>query len=288
MTSIAPNDLSARLGVAPDDLKRYVVNFYTSLDIYLRDGELEPFVRFLNWGYEPVAGLPDESPVAMAPHALDGQAKRLVLEVVGTTPIDGRDVLDIGCGRGGAIETLAEFFAPHSLTGVDVAASHIGYCRKTQTGPHIAFFQGDAEALAFGDERFDIVTNIESSNAYPNIEGFYREVNRVLRTNGVFAYTDLLRAEQFDHARRFLSAHGFEIEVDRDIGANVIAARRAAAGTQLRSLNALVDGVDDPLRRNLFDHFLAPEGSAAFDRLADGTFRYRLLRCRKIAHLNNL
>ncbi|WP_315720682.1 MULTISPECIES: class I SAM-dependent methyltransferase [unclassified Bradyrhizobium] len=275
--------LGERLGVAPAELKSRVIDFYNGLNTYLSDSSLDGYVQFFNWGYLPVEGRPDDWRGSLPAAMLDRHAVRLVLELLGPISVDGLDVLDVGCGRGGTLATLAARCAPRSLTGVDLNPRSIAHCKQTHADPHLRFFQGDAEDLAFGDCSFDLVTNIESSNAYPDIDRFYREVNRVLRHGGHFAYTDLLQPGQFGHARDFLTANGFVIEADRDITANVLAARREAAQVQLRAFNAEQPGAADPTRAALMSYFLAPEGSEFFDHIEDGRFEYRILRLRKVA-----
>ncbi|GLH76245.1 hypothetical protein SSBR45G_11530 [Bradyrhizobium sp. SSBR45G] len=275
--------LDDRLGVAPAQLKSRVIDFYNGLNSYLADSSLDGYVQFFNWGYLSVDSRPDDWRGDLPAAMLDRHAVRLVLELLGPLGIDGRDVLDVGCGRGGTLATLAGRFAPRSLAGVDLNPASIAHCKQAHTDPRLRFFQGDAEDLAFGDGSFDLVTNIESSNAYPDIDRFYREVNRVLRPGGHFAYTDLLQPGQFAHAREYLTANGFVIEADRDITANVLAARREAAQVQLRAFNAGGSGAGDPTRAALMSYFLAPEGSEFFDHIADGRFEYRILRLRKLA-----
>ncbi|MGY3453357.1 class I SAM-dependent methyltransferase [Bradyrhizobium sp. USDA 4353] len=275
--------LGDRLGVEPAQIKSRVIDFYNGLNAYLSDGSLDGYVQFFNWGYLPVEGRPDDWSGSLPAAMLDRHAVRLVLELLGPIGVDGCDVLDVGCGRGGTLATLATRFAPKSLTGVDLNPTSIAHCRQAHADPRLRFFQGDAEDLAFGDASFDLVTNIESSNAYPDIDRFYREVNRVLRLGGHFAYTDLLQPSQFAHARNFLTANGFVITADRDITANVLAARREAAQVQMRAFNADTDGAADPTRAALMSYFLAPEGSEFFDHIADRRFEYRALRLRKVA-----
>jgi ubiquinone/menaquinone biosynthesis C-methylase UbiE len=38
------------------------------------------------------------------PAGINRQHRRLVLELIGDVPVDGRSILDIGCGRGGGAE----------------------------------------------------------------------------------------------------------------------------------------------------------------------------------------
>ncbi|QCK84379.1 class I SAM-dependent methyltransferase [Phreatobacter aquaticus] len=282
------SDLLTRLDIGAGEVKARVREFYSALNSYLAKTALDDYVQFFNWGYQPLPGRPDDWAGTLPAAMIDRDAVRLVLELIGPLAVDGRDILDVGCGRGGTLSTLASRFAPRKLVGVDLNPQSIAHCRGSQSDPRVQFFQGDAEDLAFGDASFDIVTNIESSNAYPAIDRFYREVNRVLRVGGAFAYTDLLRPDQFDHARRFLTANGFALDSDRDITANVLAARRQSADTQLRAFNAADGAQADATHDALMAYFLAPEGSAFFDSVQEGRFEYRILRFRKTSDCSEL
>jgi 2-polyprenyl-3-methyl-5-hydroxy-6-metoxy-1,4-benzoquinol methylase len=87
-------------------------NLAKNREIYAELGrffKLNPAVHqnahFLNWGYEPVEGVSDWLPLDCTPPAgINRQHRRLVLELIGDVPVDGRSILDIGCGRGGGAE----------------------------------------------------------------------------------------------------------------------------------------------------------------------------------------
>ena len=51
---------------------------------------------------------------------------------------------------------------------------------------NVRFMQGDAGALPFGDEQFDIVLSLNGFHAFPDKEAAYRETFRVLKPGGVF------------------------------------------------------------------------------------------------------
>lgn len=70
----------------------------------------------------------------------------------------GDRVLDIGCGTGDDVRTLAAIVAPDGLAvGLDASATMIAEARKRAAGTPlpVAFYQGDACSLAFPDASFD-------------------------------------------------------------------------------------------------------------------------------------
>lgn len=145
---------------------------------------------FLNYGYaEPGdAPLPESAPSAY-------QA-RLYHHLASGVEWTGRHVLEVGCGRGGGADYLTRSFSPATYTGLDLSPRAIAFCQRHYKLPGLSFQTGNAEALPFPDETFDLVLNVESSLYYPRIEKFLAEVARVLRPGGYFLYTDLRYARE--------------------------------------------------------------------------------------------
>ena len=100
--------------------------------------------------------------------------------------VAGRDVLEVGCGRGGGSEWVARTQGVKSVIGVDLAGSAIKLCRARHQASNLTFVQGDAEKLPFPDGSFDVVLNVESCHHYPSLLTFFHEVDRVLRPEGFF------------------------------------------------------------------------------------------------------
>jgi SAM-dependent methyltransferase len=64
--------------------------------------------------------------------------------------------LDVGCGNGAFTEALIARCAPSEVVAVDPSEGQLAFAR-TRPGAKSAQFQvGDAEALPFGDDRFDV------------------------------------------------------------------------------------------------------------------------------------
>ncbi|MEJ1972715.1 MAG: class I SAM-dependent methyltransferase, partial [Lacunisphaera sp.] len=150
---------------------------------------------FMNYGFVPPAG--DSAP-ALALEGID-EPDRLCIQlyhrVASTAELLGRDVLEVGSGRGGGASFLARYHRPARMTGVDFSPQAVALCEKRHAGvAHLAFRPGDAEALPFPDASFDIVLNVESSHCYGHVEKFFAEAARVLRPGGWFLYTDFRAA----------------------------------------------------------------------------------------------
>lgn len=194
---------------------------YAEIAERLARAGVERFATHLNFGYVP-NGRPQRAAIEPEAHGLNRNSLRLLLEVVGDADLRGRDVVDIGCGRGGNGAALVRYFQPRLLVGLDLCEANIAFCSARNRLSQACYLVGDAERLPFAAESFDVALNIESAHAYPHRGRFYREVYRILKPGGVFLYTELMLAEEAPHHLRLLEETGLLIERDEDVTANVL------------------------------------------------------------------
>ncbi|MGW4533971.1 class I SAM-dependent methyltransferase [Nocardia sp. NPDC004340] len=251
---------------APEHLdKDSYREFYDQISRSLDSSPFGKNSSFLNYGYLSL-GTEDEARELPAGRAFNVHSIRLACELVGSLDLTGRAVLDVGCGRGGVASLLADHFGA-AVTGVDISPAAIEFCRGAH--PALRFEVGDAEHLPVPDSSFEVVTNVESSHTYPSLAGFLHEVRRVLRTDGRLLHTDLLEPRRWQEFRAGLEASGITIVAERDITANVVAARDKLG----RGLSR-VFGPENELMAN----FLAIPGSAIYEQLKSGGLEYRIIR----------
>lgn len=92
------------------------------------------------------------------------------------------DVLDIGCGHGNfVIDELGEVFT--SKTGYDVSPES---CSGNTSVDRVVI--GNGKNLPFDVSSFDVVVSLWAFEHVPDPLAVFREVFRVLRPNGVFAF----------------------------------------------------------------------------------------------------
>jgi ubiquinone/menaquinone biosynthesis C-methylase UbiE len=231
------------------------------------------FAFFLNYGYVPND---NQSWSVITPPSghFDVNSRRLVLEVIGDCPVDGKDVLDVSCGRGSVATVLRDYFQPRSYRGIDISSEAIAFCRRYQQGEGFTFEEGDAESMAVETAAFDVVINIEASHNYPRVQSFIREVHRVLRPGGWFLYTDLGTPRGFERNIRLAGDLGLTVCRDADITANVLLSCEETAERRLKVYR-------DAGERALMADFLAAPGSRTGRALEDGSLCYRLITFRK-------
>ena len=118
------------------------------------------------------------------------QTARALLAALGKEncfPLDGKRILDIGCGEGGWLLQFARWgAAPAKLAGVELNPRRVGLARLRL--PAAPLHEGDARSLPWPDASFDILTQITvfatiiSATARREIAS---EMIRVLRPGGL-------------------------------------------------------------------------------------------------------
>ncbi|MGD9823133.1 class I SAM-dependent methyltransferase [Desulfobacter sp.] len=264
-------------------IKQVLYKLYDLINRQIESSEYGDYATFLNWGY--VSGdTPSHSVVQLPKIYLNKSSTQLILELVGDTPMDNRHVLDVGCGRGGALSCIDTFFNAKSLTGIDLNSENISFCKKKFK--NISFQEGNAESLPFQDHTSDIVMNIESSSNYLNIGSFFLEVSRVLKPDGVFLYTDIFNLQDLDDYFPFLKKAGFKLEVNRDITSNVLIARDEASAGFVMGMDGFkgIDKLSVEECCKMIDLYSAHKGTRSYKLLQSGQFVYRMFRFRKVGN----
>lgn len=109
------------------------------------------------------------------------EAKALKIEAVLAThlatPIEGRAMLDVGCGSG---HIAAHFAAKNQVTGVDAVDQ-----TAAAAAARFTFVLTTDETLPFPDGSFDIALSNHVAAYLPSLERHFAELYRVLRPGGV-------------------------------------------------------------------------------------------------------
>ena len=195
---------------------------------------------FLNLGYHPAA---DENAGTIA---LSGDLERfqcnlnLYTQALGAVRLGGRDVIEIGSGRGGGAAALVRHHEPRSYIAIDGCRKQVEICRALY--PQVAFMHGNACAIPLPDASADVVLNVESSHCYSDLGAFVAEVRRVLRPGGLFYLTDIIYEKSLI-ARYFELLHqNFQVQRQADVTANVVRCLEAHGEEQFLNWIASLGG----------------------------------------------
>jgi ubiquinone/menaquinone biosynthesis C-methylase UbiE len=241
---------------------------------------------FMNYGF---AGIDDAPPpTLLGEDEADRYCIQLYHHLTGGIEMAGRDVLEVGSGRGGGSSYISRYLGPRSVTGLDVASRAIDYCAERHVASNLRFVQGDAESLPFGGDTFDVVINVESSHYYASMPRFLSEVRRVLRPGGFLLFADFRAGRGLDTLRRQVAGSGFEVVREELITANVLRALQLDEERKLALINSKVPW----LVRKVFKEFASTRGSATYESFHKRHWEYIsfILRKRGVltgAHYNH-
>ena len=190
---------------------RFVYNNLSRLDQYSE--------TLLNYGYHGTEELrvdPEEEHLR--------SRLNLYYHVANGIDIVGKDVVEVGSGRGRGAYFIATSMNPRSLEAVDLSSQAIKFARKHYQTSGLRYSVGNAQNLSFPDSSFDVAINIESSHWYPNTKAFFAEIERVLRPGGHFLFADFRHIEDVSETELEIKSAGLTITTIEDITQNVIKA----------------------------------------------------------------
>jgi ubiquinone/menaquinone biosynthesis C-methylase UbiE len=110
--------------------------------------------------------------------------------------LDGREVLEIGCGRGVGVEVIFQRFGAGRVTAIDLDPRMIALARERLRafGPErLRLAVGEATAIDAPDHTFDGVFDFGMLHHVPNWQQAVTEVARVLKPGGLFFFEEVTK-----------------------------------------------------------------------------------------------
>ncbi len=116
-------------------------------------------------------------------------------------------ILDVGCGGGRTIDTLATLASAGKVHGVDYSKASVAVARKTNTRwieqGRVDIQMGSVSTLPFSANTFDLITAIETHYYWPDLAGDMKEILRVLKPGGsLVIIAEAYRGRRFDWVYR--------------------------------------------------------------------------------------
>ena len=148
-----------------------------------------------------------------------GGVKEIDLMLTGLN-ISNKDVLDIGCGCGGAAFHLTRNYKVNSVTGIDVEplvikrATELAqkYCLTDKTNFEVV----EPGPFTFEENQFDVVFSKDAFLHIPDKEGLATEVARVTRPGGLLVASDWMRSNDkplSDEMMDYIAAEGMDMHM---------------------------------------------------------------------------
>jgi len=157
--------------------------------------EIERFSRIAEEWWDPAgkfAPLHQLNPVRIG-YIRDRAAAHWRRDALSGSPLDGLDLLDIGCGGGLLSEPMARLGA--TVTGIDAAERNIATASLHAEGQDLAidYRATTAESLAEADKRYDIVLALEIVEHVADVELFLRTCGALVKPGGLLFLSTLNR-----------------------------------------------------------------------------------------------
>jgi ubiquinone/menaquinone biosynthesis C-methylase UbiE len=108
---------------------------------------------------------------------------RAMCEAAGVRP--GQRALDVGCGSGALVATLADVLGAENVAAIDPSEPFVDSARARVAGARILV--GSAESIPFAEGEFDATLSQLVVNFLTDPEQGLREMSRVTREDGVVA-----------------------------------------------------------------------------------------------------
>ena len=103
------------------------------------------------------------------------------------SPATGQRWIDVGCGNGAFTEQLIQRCAPAEAQGIDPSEAQLAFARTRPGAAGAVFLRGDAMALPFEDDRFDVAVMALVIHFVPDPAKGIGELTRVVRPGGLVA-----------------------------------------------------------------------------------------------------
>jgi len=160
---------------------------------------------FINIGYYPINKILNEKN-----NSLNFNAS-LYLYALKNIKTQNKNILDLGCGRGGGTRIYKKYFDFNRVYGLDFNEYSINYCKTKNNNIEYSFQSLNNFSYSF---QFDIITMIESTWKINNYDTFSDSIKKYLSSDGVFVCLDFFTQEHNNNFIKFTNQFNFVKTID--------------------------------------------------------------------------
>lgn len=225
-------------------------------------------VTFMNYGYSAKG-----HEIALEPADMPNlYSAKLYNYLLSQIDINGKDLLEVGCGRGGGLSYVNRYLKPASATGVDLNDKAIDFCKSHYSDQKMNFFTGNAEMLQFDNAAFDIIINVESSHRYTRFDKFLAESFRILKPKGHLLIVDFRFRHQVELMHNQILQSDFNLLKREVITPNVVEALTLSS----EQTKKMISEMAPKFLHAAAAQFAGLEGSSTYKKFANGEYEYML------------
>lgn len=240
---------------------------------YLNKLDKHHHVIFMNYGYsEPRLVVPLDPKDEVNRYSV-----QLYQHVAEMADLRNKDIVEVGCGRGGGLEYIARTYTPFSAIGIDLEKSAIRFSNKHHNHNNLSYITGNAMSLPLEDNSCDVILNVESSHRYRSMKCFINEVNRVLRTGGFFLITDFRFDHEWPGLIELIKNSGLKVILEKDITLNILHSLDLDSERRVSLIARYVPAI---LQKG-FLNFSGSKGTETYDYFLTRTFTYKSFALQK-------
>ena len=222
--------------------------------------------RFMNYGYK------DGKELKLLK---EDEPNRLFIQLynmnIRDVDLKGKEVVEVGCGRGGGASWIAKTYDPKKLMALDFSNDAVRLASDWYSSQkNLSFKVGNAEDLPLKDNSKDIIYNVESSHCYGNVEAFVKEVYRSLKVGGNFCWTDFRDKETMEKLHDIFLNTGFEIVSKKEITKEVLNALDDINDSKVKGIS---ESVPMGMKKS-FETFAGVQGTPVYEAFKAGNLHY--------------
>ena len=222
--------------------------------------------RFMNYGYK------DGKELNLLK---EDEPNRLFIQLynmnIRDIDLKGKEVVEVGCGRGGGASWIAKTYDPKKLMALDFSNDAVRLASDWYSSQkNLSFKVGNAEDLPLKDNSKDIIYNVESSHCYGNVEAFVKGVYRSLKVGGNFCWTDFRDKETMEKLHDIFLITGFEIVSKKEITKEVLNALDDINDSKVKGIS---ESVPMGMKKS-FETFAGVQGTPVYEAFKAGNLHY--------------